>query len=181
MLFRSNKNSVINTVKKDTTLIYTSYIHEDEGSGITLYIPSEKGTIHLEDDNNYEFIGDALNIKKTKGFIGEGLFGEKKDDKVDTSGRTYNEEEQEIIPNNNENNNQENNIINNDEKSSKTISTEIIIICALSCIIVALTTFIIIKLVNKKKKESGVKNEFRREEVKNLSNAESKVSNEEKE
>ncbi len=177
-----NKKSVINTIKKDTTLVYSIIKYENEGNDTYFYIPTEKGIIHLDDENKYQLVGEALDNKKTTGFIGEGLFGEKKDETNDTSGRSYNEEENPIIPNNNENNN-ENNVVtpNSADDNAFKLSKEMIIICVLSCIILALTAFIIIKLVNNKKKESGVQNEIKKEEPKILSSDEGEVSNDEKE
>ena len=104
------------------------------------YIPSMKGVLNLRDDDEkkeYAVIKDE-NYKKLKGYIGEGLFGEKKEVKEDV------QEEQEIVEIPDE-------TVNNEKSNTK----EIIIICILSSIIGALTCFIIIKLVNMKKDKKG--------------------------
>ena len=102
------------------------------------YVPSLKGTMNLRNDDKkkeYTIIKDD-NVKKMSGYIGEGLFGEIKEEKE------IKEEIEEKVENNSVDNSKNNNNM-----------TEIIIICVLSSIIGALTCFIVIKLVNNKKKE----------------------------
>ena len=123
----------------------------------TFYIPKFDGTVKLIDNDNTNFTnqGSIADIK-TKGFIGEGLFGEKKDSNVDTTEEVKYEEiddgkkvdPTEIIDVND---------IKEEVKKENKINNELIIIILLACIVLALTIIIIIKLVNIKKKEKVVK------------------------
>lgn len=121
----------------------------------TFYIPKFDGIIKLIDNDNTNFTNQgSIDDIKTKGFIGEGLFGEKKESNVDTTEEVKYEEiedakvdPKEIIDVND---------IKEETKKESKMNNETIIIIVLACIVIALTTIIIIKLVNIKKKEKEV-------------------------
>lgn len=121
----------------------------------TFYIPKYNGTIKLIDNDNTNFTnqGSIADIK-TKGFIGEGLFGEKKESNVDTTEEVKYEEVEDAKVDPNEI--IDVNDIKEEVKKESKINNEMIIVIVLSCIILALTIVIIIKLVNIKKKEKIV-------------------------
>lgn len=143
-----NNRKVVKTVKAGTTLDYTIqnwdelFIGKDQ-YGEILYIPKENGLIGVTNiDGIYEYVGEPKTIKKTKGFLGEGLFGEEK--------KTVTKPVEE---------NKEKPVIQDNKKESEpwSMSKEIIIICVLGSIVLALTIVIIILLVNNKKKNKDVK------------------------
>ena len=104
----------------------------------TFYFPEKKLEAYIESEE-FEYIKKADVKTKTKGFLGEGIFGETKEARLK-------EEEQKPEEENNE-------IKNKDTKEPKSISTkDIIIICLLGGIFLALTALVIIKLMNSKKK-----------------------------
>ena len=139
------------------------------------YLSDEKGIIKTEKyeyDKDYQTIGNTTFPKKNKGYIGEGLFGEKIT-KIDRS----NVEDD----NNNMVNDDHNNLIDvNDGKTNEVkeelkkqdkINNETIIIIVLAAIVLALTITVIILLVNKKKNNVVIKEhkdniENNKEEVK---------------
>lgn len=142
-------NKLIKTIKKGTVLEYSIYdygMYSDDP--VSIYIPKEKGKIKYEFNTSaheyFEEIGESKQLTKTKGFIGEGLFGEK---------TTTNN-----IPSNNEpqNNSEPSNTLeptsqNNETNNGLGLSNELIIICVLGSIVLALTIVIVILLVNKNK------------------------------
>ena len=162
-----NGKKIVKKISKGTTLDYNITSCEDyiEGDNYcercTYYIPSENGNIVT--CNGVERVGEEIEVKKLTGFIGEGLFGEAKQDKIDRNdGTTYQVEEQvDINDINNENNNSNN---ENDVQKRNTLSNEMIIICVLGTIVLSLTIVVIILLVNsKKKKKEEVKGEEKKE------------------
>ena len=126
------------------------------------YIPSENGYIVFNLSNNdeknankIEIVKEPTSIKKTTGFIGEGLFGEEKTEKIDKAPYTTVETETEI--------NEESNEPIATNQPTKNPSKEIIIICVLGAIILVLTAIITILLINKKPKQVIVKEEVKPE------------------
>ncbi len=120
------------------------------------YLLDEKGIIKTENyeyDKDYQTIGNTTFPKKNKGYIGEGLFGEKV---IKLEQLPNNEND-----NNNMVNDDPNNLIDvNDGKTNEVkeelkkqdkINNETIIIIVLASIVLALTIIVIILLVNKKK------------------------------
>lgn len=160
---------IIKTVGANEILDFTIYDgYYGDGS---FYIPSCKGVLQItyeENDNSFEIIGDVVDLKKTTGFIGSGLFGEKSD--------TTNPP---IIDGNNEeiNDTKED---KKDEPISSKMSDEMLIVCVLGSIIVALVIIIIILLVNKNKaKQVKINSDTKKEEKKVLQiEEENKISNE---
>ena len=101
---------------------------------IVAYIPEEY----------FEYIKKTDVLIKTKGYIGEEIFGEKKEEKLS---------ENEV--------NEESHLVKNkDNEEPTSVNTkDIIIICLLAGIFLALTTLVIIKLVNNKKKKVIINNQ----------------------
>lgn len=112
---------------------------------IVAYIPEEY----------FEYIKKADVLIKTKGYIGEEIFGEKKEEKLSEKENETNEESYQIK--------------NKDNKEPTSVNTkDVIIICLLAGIFLALTTLVIIKLVNNKKKviiNNQDENEYNNKEV----------------
>ena len=143
-------SKVINKVKEGQTVKYimikTGKNYDDSpATNWEIYSPELKGSLFLiynDVQKEYTPIKETP-IKKLKGYIGEGLFGEEKEEKQEV----INDVTPPVVEDDNINNNQ------------KTNNTMIIIICLLCTIIGALTCFIIIKLVNTKKDKKGVVNE----------------------
>ena len=106
------------------------------------YLP-EKKIVALITEDSFEFVKKVDILNKTTGYIGEGLFGEEKQEIVATP-EPANEESHPIDP--------------SKETLNNGLSTkEIIIIGLLAGIFLALTAMVIIKLVNGKKKQVVVK------------------------
>lgn len=120
----------------------------------TFYIPSKKISLEFAYDTTYEYVKEAKVLTKTKGYIGEGLFGEAKTKKDDEPIAIEENEEQEEIP-----------VIPEEEKTMSI--KDIIIIGLLAGIFLALTALVIIKLVNSKKKTVSKPKEepIKREEI----------------
>ena len=108
------------------------------------YMSSKKLLVSLDDDE-FEYITKADIKVKTRGYIGEGLFGETKKEK---------EEEKKDDPKKEEK--KEDEPIKQDDSMS---TKELIIICLLAGIFLALTAIVILKLINSKKKVTNVSNE----------------------
>ena len=109
------------------------------------YVPEKKYVFQLTDDD-FEYITIAnISVKKT-GYIGEGLYGEKK-------GEYKIEGDPTPVPSNEENN--QDNKKQEDKKDDNKLSTkDIIIICLLGGIFLALIAIVIIKLANNKNKKT---------------------------
>lgn len=102
------------------------------------YIPEKNEILYLTNDQ-FEYVKETKELTKTKGYIGEGLFGEPKTAKTEVTEPEKEEpKEQEKEP-----------IIPKEEKKDY---KDIIIIGLLAGIFAALTALVIIKLVNSKKK-----------------------------
>ena len=118
---------LINTIKKGTECDYSLIKHADFPEGNTsIYVPSLKGwLIYQEDYNNtaYEEIGETKVLKKEKGYLGEGLFGEN-------------------VPSKDK---------DNPSTSMKVNNNDLVMICVIGAIILSVTIIVVIKLVNKKK------------------------------
>ena len=130
------------------TMIYN---FRDNSSG--LYVPSKNGIVYPT-DAKIKYIKQAKEAIKESGYIGEGLFGEKKEEKTDPKTPT-NTNEPEVEP-----------VI----EENKGLSTrDMVIIGLLGGIFLALTALVIIKLVNGKKKitkeEEPVINRVSEEEI----------------
>lgn len=127
----------------------------------TFYIPSIGGTIIINSDGYTT--SDEKYVKKTKGFIGEGLYGEAKTIGVtpspNASGEPNNVEP--TVEPENPNNNEP---TNNESKEGFKLSTEMIIICVMGAVILALTAYIIIKLANTNKKLAMVNEKLKKED-----------------
>ena len=146
-----NGNKVIDKITKNDTVSYT--VHKPgkqvgiEPSLIDyiFYVPSKNGTLKLRNDSEKkEFITiKENNAKKLSGYIGEGLFGEVKEEK-----ESIKEKVEDI-----------NKIEEEKEEKQNKSNIDIIIISVLSCIIGALTCFVVILLVNAKKNKRGDLNE----------------------
>ena len=104
------------------------------------YVPSKKLLLHLKSDE-FEYITKTDILTKTKGYIGEGIFGEKKDEEATPT--NSNPTETETKPKEEE---------TNKSTNSGMSSKDIIIICLLGGIFLSLTAIVIIKLMNSKKK-----------------------------
>ena len=128
------------------------------------YIPSVNGTILLEENSGYIIINEK-EIKKTSGYIGEGLYGEAKTKKEDTP-----VVDEPIVDEPTEEPIIDEPIIDVPTKAEKEFKfdTEMIIICVMGAIILGLTAFIIIKFANVNKKEKNKKVEVKKEEKKEI-------------
>ena len=144
----SNGNP-IKRIKKGTELEYTMI----SSYGIGFYVPSQNEMIYLE-TSEFEYVKKAVVSTKKSGYIGEGLFGEAKEERTDPI-KPSEPEEDPVIP----------------EEEKKGLSTrDIVIIGLLGGIFLALTALVIIKLVNSKKKttvkrEEPVINKVSEEEI----------------
>lgn len=174
------------TLTKGNTYDYTIQFCEDEeaegglGYKCTLYIPSIGGSISMPDGFT---TSDEETIKKTSGFIGEGLYGEAKTTVV-TPIPSGSSEPNEIEPTTEPNNTTP---PNNESKGLK-LSTEMLIICIMGAVILALTAYIIIKLANTNKKLAMVNEKLKNDtsakedtETNNVENSEDKPEQEKKE
>ena len=112
-------------------------------------ISSKNANLSLKSDE-FEYIKKADIQTKTKGYIGEGIYGEsKKDDNIIEDNKI------EETPDNKPSEEKE-----TSDNSSSSMSTEdIIIICLLGGILLTLTTIVIIKLVNRKKEKVVINSE----------------------
>ena len=99
-----------------------------KGYGNTFYIPEKNVVVALSNDE-FEYMKEVKLLKKDRGYVGEGLFGEAKEERVI-------EEEEEVIP-----------PVIEKEKDNSTI----IIICLLAGILVSLIALVIVKIMNKKR------------------------------
>lgn len=109
----------------------------------SFYVPEFKTVIGLE-NAKYEYITKATKTEKKTGYLGEGLFGEEKFDRVTPAP----EIEDTPLP-----------VIDEPTNNKSKMSTrDIIIIALLGGIFLALTALVIIKLVNSKKKVPTVTN-----------------------
>ena len=113
----------------------------------SFYMSSKKLIVELKNDE-FEYVTKADMKVKTRGYVGEGLFGEKKPeektvDPTPSDVKPADEQENEVVEKNN---------------SSSMSTKDIIIICLLAGILLALTSIVIIKLANNKKKPVVVSN-----------------------
>ena len=113
------------------------------------YIPNKNEILYLTNDQ-FEYVKESKELTKTKGYLGEGLFGEAKTTKTEVV-EPEEEKEQEKEP-----------VIAKEENKNY---KDIIIIGLLAGIFAALTALVIIKLVNSKKKPVIAK-EIKEEPVK---------------
>ena len=114
------------------------------------YVPDKKTTIALPEEY-YEYIKKADILTKTKGYLGEGLFGEKKEER-----NIEIEEKTEDIENTEE----------EQKEPSKSNTKDIIIICLLGGIFLALTTLVVIKIINSKNNKN-MANKYQEDEYNN--------------
>lgn len=122
-------------IKKITANQELEYTMSDGGN--TFYFPEKKLQTFISNDY-FEYV-NKVNLKiKNSGYIGEGLYGE---DKEENEGNKVIEKEEEPIDEHLQ-------VEENETRSN----SEIIIICILSSIIGALTSVVIMILINKKKK-----------------------------
>ena len=131
------------------------------------YLPNEKGIIKIqeyENDKDYQNVGEMTFVKKDKGYLGEGLFGEKVT-KVnnDNTGNMVNDDPNNLIDVNDGKTNE----IKEELKKQDKLNNETIIIIVLACIILALTVTVIILLVNKNKKKNIEIKEVDKEDIEN--------------
>jgi hypothetical protein len=120
--------------------------------GNAFYVPEHKGVVYLSNDE-FEYVKKAkISIKQT-GYLGEGLFGEKKGEVIIPSETSEPTKEVEV----------DDPVIPKEEKKSMS-TKDIIIIGLLAGIFLALTALVIIKLVNSKKK-TPVKKEVKEDNV----------------
>ncbi len=96
------------------------------------YFPENKLEVYI-DNEYFDYVKKANLLTKTRGYIGEGLYGEDKEENIVTE-----QEEPAEEP------------LQTEENKLKS-NSEIIIICVLSSIIGALTCLVIVILVNRKK------------------------------
>ena len=132
---------------------YDDDVYSESGTllGLTtrckFYVPSVGGTISLIYNTDYTIVNEKY-VKKTSGYIGEGLFGEAKTKKEDTP------VDEPIIDEPTENPTDEPILdVPTKEDNEFKFDTEMIIICVMGAIILGLTSFIIIKFANVNKKE----------------------------
>lgn len=115
------------------------------------YLSDEKGLIKTEKyeyDKDYQTVGDMTFVKKDKGYLGEGLFGEKvTKTNNDNTGNMENGDPNNLIDVNDGKTNE----VKEELKKQEKLSNETIIIIALAAVILALTITVVILLVNKKK------------------------------
>ncbi len=133
-------NKVIGKVNNGETVKYSIIKLGVYNTPNEIYSDSLKGVLKLSnnDDNKKEYtVVKENSVKKLKGYIGEGLFGEKK------------EEKQEVV------NDVEPPVIEDSKQEKNSSTTELILICVLCSIIGALTCFVVIKLVNMRKNKKG--------------------------
>ena len=117
------------------------------------YFPELKQSIYL-DNIEFEYIKNPKDIIKENGYLGEGLFGEEKMERIITPEATNNES----YPIDPDKENQENGLATRD----------IIIICLLGGIFLAITALVIIKLVNSKK--NNIRNHMEIEKAREIIN-----------
>lgn len=134
-LYQNEK--VVKTIKKGSELEF-SVSDSDIGE---FYIPKENGVVKLDHDS-YQTVEEATYLVKKRGYIGEGLFGEKKT-----------QESQEPISSSESNNNFENEQISGNEKKSTEENKFLILICVLGSAIFILIVIIIFLMINKRKKK----------------------------
>ena len=99
-----------------------------------VYFPENKLEVYLSNEY-FDYVKKANVLIKTNGYIGEGLFGEEKEEKTTIPDEST-EDVEDLEP------------LTNTSRRNK----EIIIICVLSSVIGALTCLVIVMLINKKKK-----------------------------
>ena len=121
-----------------------------------LYFPEKKIEAYIDKDS-FEYVNKALALVKKSGYIGEGLFGEKKEEKPQEATDDPVKVEDPII-----------------EDDKETNKTDIIIICLLAGIFLALTALVIIKLVNSKKETKLIEKSIVKKEIKEEENNENK-------
>ena len=122
------------------------------GSYGKFYLKDKKIEAYIPEDY-YEYVNKVNVLNKEKGYVGEGLFGEAKEERLREE---TNEESTEIET--------------KDLKEPTSVNAkDIIIICLLSGIFIALTILVIIKLVNNKKNKKKInikeENEYNNKEV----------------
>lgn len=140
------------------------------------YLSDEKGIIKTEKyeyDRDYQTVGEMTFVKKDKGYLGEGLFGEKvtKTTNNDNTSNNVNDDPNKLIDVNDGNTNE----IKEELQKQDKINNETIIIIALVIVVLALTVTVIILLVNKKK--NNVVNEEHNDYIEN-NKEEVKIENE---
>ena len=124
-----------NPIKRMTSGSELEYTMVNENG---FYFPSRNTVINLESDD-FEYIKETKQLVKDKGYLGEGIFGEEKQERIEET-PTPNSAEPEIV----------------DDENESMSTRDIIIICLLGGIFLALTAIVIIKLVNSKKEESVI-------------------------
>ena len=124
-----------NPIKRMTSGTELEYTMVSENG---FYFPDRKTVINLESDD-FEYINETKQLVKDKGYLGEGIFGEEKQERIEETPTPEPETVEE----------------NTEEKNGMS-TRDIIIICLLGGIFLALTAIVIIKLVNGKKKEAIV-------------------------
>ena len=152
-------NKVIKKIKPG---IYECFIGEypiGDGYGTdSVFLTSENGIIKLEqlyakeneEKNYYELAYKSTTLKKDKGYIGEGLFGEK----IVKIDRSNVEDDNTSTPDPNnliDVNDGKTNEVKEELKKQDKMNNETIIIIVLAAVVLALTITVIILLVNKKK------------------------------
>lgn len=138
-------------IKKITAGQELEYTMFDDSYGFDFYVPEKNTNIVLMGDQ-FEYIKKANTLVKKTGYLGEGLYGEKKEGTDVTP--TPNTTEPEIDEPKEENNN-------------SLTTKDIIIICLLGGIFLALTALVIIKLVNSKKNKPVIISENKPKEFDN--------------
>ena len=112
-------------------------------------------------DGDFEYIVEGKTKVKDRGYIGEGLFGEQKIERItDIQDENINSETSEKIEENVKNETSE-----KIEENSGMNTSEIIIISLLACIFLSLTILVIIKLINSKKKNNQIKDNIKQEDA----------------
>ena len=132
VLDEDENGNVIKKIAKGTELEYTML----DSSGNEFYVPAQKKFLYPDPDT-FEYVKKAVvSIKKT-GYLGEGLFGEKKEEVTEPK---QEEKVEDVEPP----------VIPKEEKESMS-TKDMIIIGLLGGIFLALTALVIIRLVNSKR------------------------------
>lgn len=171
------QGKVIKSLKSGTYKYINSKYDYGDYYSKGIYLIDEKGIIDIESlafDKDYKYSNtDDSPLKKNKGYLGEGLFGEKvtKTTNNDNTGNNVNDDPNKLIDVNDGNTNE----IKEELQKQDKINNETIIIIALAIVVLALTVTVIILLVNKKK--NNVVNEEHNDYIEN-NKEEVKIENE---
>ena len=185
-------NKVIKKIKPG---IYECYVGEypiGDGYGTdSVFLTTENGIIKLEqlygseneEKNYYELAHKSTTLKKDKGYLGEGLFGEKvtkNNTNSDNSNNMVNDDTNNLIDVNDGKTNE----VKEELKKQDKINNETTIIIVLAAVVLALTITVVILLVNKKKNNVVVEEhnddiENNKEEVKEENESQFEEHNEE--